>query len=90
MYKIDKILIGTHNKGKFKEISDLLPKKVKKVSPNDLGIESPEENGKTFLQNSELKAEIYDKICDKVVMQYKTDNIGIDDIEVGNDDVPTG
>ena len=41
MYKIDKILIGTHNKGKFKEISDLLPKKVEKVSPNDLGIESP-------------------------------------------------
>ena len=31
MYKIDKILIGTHNKGKFKEISDLLPKKVEKV-----------------------------------------------------------
>ena len=43
-----------------------------------------------LLGNSELKAEIYDKICDKVVMQYKTDNIGIDDIEVGNDDVPTG
>ena len=28
MQKIDKILIGTHNKGKFIEISDLLPKKV--------------------------------------------------------------
>ena len=24
MYKIDKILIGTHNKGKFKEISKLI------------------------------------------------------------------
>ena len=59
MYKIDKILIGTHNKGKFKEIRDLLPKKVEKVSPNDLGIESPKENGKTFLANSELKANFF-------------------------------
>ena len=41
MYKIDKILIGTHNKGKFKEISDLLPKAIKKISPNELNIESP-------------------------------------------------
>ena len=38
MYKIDKILIGTHNKGKFREISDLLPKKVEKISPEELGI----------------------------------------------------
>ena len=59
MYKINKILVGTHNKGKFKEISDLLPNKVEKVSPNDFGIESPEENGKTFLANSELKANFF-------------------------------
>ena len=59
MYKIDKILIGTHNKGKFREISDLLPKKVEKISPEELGIESPIENGKTFLQNSELKANFF-------------------------------
>ena len=42
MYKIDKILIGTHNKGKFKEISDLLPKTIKKISPDELNIESPQ------------------------------------------------
>ena len=36
MHKIDKILIGTHNEGKFKEISDLLPLNVKKLSPKDL------------------------------------------------------
>ena len=48
MYKINKILIGTHNKGKFKEISDLLPKNIVKISPISLGIESPEETGKTF------------------------------------------
>ena len=27
-----KILVGTHNDGKFKEISYLLPKKYKKIS----------------------------------------------------------
>ena len=43
-----KILIGTHNKGKFKEISYLLPKKVKKISPIKLNISSPEETGKTW------------------------------------------
>jgi len=75
MYKIDKILIGTHNKGKFKEISDLLPKKVEKVSPNDLGIESPEENGKTFLQNSELKANFF---CNKSKLITLSDDSGLE------------
>ena len=59
MYKINKILIGTHNKGKFKEISDLLPRNVVKISPLSLGIESPEETGKTFSENSLLKAKFF-------------------------------
>ena len=59
MYKINKILIGTHNKGKFKEISDLLPRNVVKISPMSLGIESPEETGKTFSENSLLKAKFF-------------------------------
>ncbi len=59
MYKINKILIGTHNKGKFKEISDLLPRNVVKISPISLGIESPEETGKTFSENSLLKAKFF-------------------------------
>ena len=59
MYKINKILIGTHNKGKFKEISDLLPKKIEKISPVELGIESPAETGKTFSENSLLKAKFF-------------------------------
>ena len=33
-----KILIGTHNDGKFKEISFLLSKKTKKISPKTLKI----------------------------------------------------
>ena len=75
MYKINKILIGTHNKGKFKEISDLLPKKVEKVSPNDLGLESPKENGKTFLENSELKANFF---CNKSKLITLSDDSGLE------------
>ena len=48
MNKINEILVGSNNKGKFKEIADLLPKKIKKISPSQLNIGSPEESGKTF------------------------------------------
>ena len=75
MYKIDKILIGTHNKGKFREISDLLPKKVEKISPEELGIESPIENGKTFLQNSELKANFF---CSRSKLVTLSDDSGLE------------
>ena len=61
MKKINKLLIGTHNKGKFREISDLLPTKLKTISPQDLKIESPEETGKSFEENSELKANFFCK-----------------------------
>ena len=61
MQKIKKILIGTHNKGKFKEICDLLPKKLEKISPINLKIPSPDETGKTFQENSELKANFFAK-----------------------------
>ena len=56
-----KILIGTHNKGKFKEISYLLSKKIKKISPISLKIDSPKETGKTFAANSKLKAMYFSK-----------------------------
>ena len=50
-----KILIGTHNQGKFKEIAYLISKKCKKLSPLKLKIKSPRETGKTFASNSKLK-----------------------------------
>ena len=59
MKKNNKILIGTHNKGKFKELSFLLTKKLKKFSPEKLGIKSPKEYGRTFKQNSEIKARYF-------------------------------
>ena len=54
-----KILIGTHNKGKLKEISYLLGKNIEKVSPIELNIKSPRETGKTFSENSKLKARYF-------------------------------
>ena len=55
-----KILIGTHNKGKFKEISHLISKKIKKISPEKLEIKSPRETGKTFSANAKLKVNYLD------------------------------
>ena len=59
MKKIKKILIGTHNKGKIKEISYLLNKKIKIISPFQLNIKSPIETGKSFKSNSQLKAKYF-------------------------------
>jgi len=59
MKKLKKILIGTHNKGKIKEISYLLNKKIEKISPFQLKIKSPAETGKSFKSNSELKAKYF-------------------------------
>ena len=56
-----KILIGTHNIGKFREISFLLNKKIKKILPSSLKIRSPKETGKTFLANAKLKAKYFSK-----------------------------
>ena len=61
MKKIEKIIIGTHNEGKFKEIANLLPLSIKKVSPRQLKIPSPKETGKTFRANSNLKAKFFSK-----------------------------
>ena len=57
-----KILVGTHNQGKFKEISYLLPKKIKKLSPQRLSFKSPKETGKTFALNAILKAKYFSKL----------------------------
>ena len=63
-----KIFIGTHNKGKFKEISYLLSKKILKLSPERLNIKSPKETGKTFTANSKLKADYFSKYTDLPVI----------------------
>ena len=61
MSKIDKILIGTNNDGKYREIRDLLPNHIEKFSPKEFNLKSPDENGKTFEENSFIKASYYSK-----------------------------
>jgi len=56
-----KILIGTHNAGKFREIGYLLTKRYKKISPTSLKIKIPKETGKTFVSNSKLKVNFFSK-----------------------------
>ena len=75
MDKINKILIGTHNKGKYKEMSDLLPKKVEKISPSSLNIESPIESGNAFIENSEIKADFF---CKKTKLVTLSDDSGLE------------
>ena len=59
--KIKKILVGTNNIGKLREIKGLLPKSLEIYSPSDLKIKSPAENGKTFEENSLIKARYFSK-----------------------------
>ena len=59
--KIKKILIGTNNKGKLREIRDLLPKHIKTYSTAEFKLKSPRENGKTFKENSLIKSKYFSK-----------------------------
>ena len=59
--KIDKLLIGTNNKGKLREIKSLLPKKIKIYSTSTFNLRSPVENGKTFKENSLIKSKYFSK-----------------------------
>ena len=59
--KILKLLIGSNNQGKIKEIRDLLPNYIQILAPSDYNLRSPKENGKTFEQNSLIKAKFFSK-----------------------------
>ena len=61
MNKIKEVVIGTNNGGKYKEICCLLPNKVKKHSPKEFDILTPEEAGKSFEENSLIKASYFSK-----------------------------
>ena len=59
--KINKLLIGTNNKGKLREIKSLLPKKMKIHSTSEFNLKSPVENGKSFKENSLIKSKYFSK-----------------------------
>ena len=59
--KINKLLIGTNNKGKMREIKNLLPKNIKIYATSEFNLKSPAENGKTFKENSIIKSKYFSK-----------------------------
>ena len=61
MKKISKLLIGTNNRGKYKEIRDLLPKYIKTYSISEFKLKSPKEDGLTFMGNSLIKSKYFSK-----------------------------
>jgi XTP/dITP diphosphohydrolase len=61
MKKISKLLIGTNNKGKYREIKDLLPKYIKTYSTSEFKLKSPREDGQTFRENSIIKSKYFSK-----------------------------
>jgi XTP/dITP diphosphohydrolase len=80
--KITKILLGTNNRGKIKEIRDLLPKNLEIYSTYDFKVKSPVESGKTFEENSLIKAKYFSK---KLKMICLSDDSGLEiDVLGGN------
>ena len=73
--KIIKIIVGTNNPGKLKEIRDLLPRKLIIYSPKGLKLESPKEKGNSFKKNSLIKAKYFSK---KLKMICLADDSGLE------------
>ena len=82
MKKIIKLLLGTNNKGKLKEIRDLLPKTLEIHATSKFKIKSPIENGKTFKENSLIKARYFSK---KTKMTCLSDDSGLEIDILGGD-----
>jgi XTP/dITP diphosphohydrolase len=61
MKRNSKLLIGTNNKGKYREIKDLLPKYIKTCSTSEFKLKSPKEDGLTFEENSIIKSKYFSK-----------------------------
>jgi XTP/dITP diphosphohydrolase len=80
--KITKLLVGTNNIGKLREIRNLLPKNLEIYSPSDFKIKSPIEKGKTFGENSLIKAKYFSQKSKMICM---SDDSGLEvDILDGN------
>ena len=57
MFAIDKLVLASDNAGKIREIAQLFAELDAEIAPqSEFGIESPEETGRTFVENALLKA----------------------------------
>lgn len=72
---LQKIVLASGNAGKIREIADLFSDlNSEVVAQSDLGIESPEETGQTFVENALLKARY---AADKTGLPAIADDSGI-------------
>ena len=72
---IKKILLATKNNGKIEEFKKLLSNfDIEVLSLRDFDIEEPEENGKTFQENSIIKAKYY---AEKLKISSIADDSGL-------------
>ena len=51
-----RVVLASRNRGKVRELKELLPEWIEIVTADDVGISLPEETGDTFLENALLKA----------------------------------
>ena len=63
-----KLLVGTNNPGKLREIKHLLPSRLRIYSPKKFKLKSPKENGKSFKENSLIKARFFSNKADMVCL----------------------
>ena len=57
IFRDERLVIASHNPGKVREIADLLrPFDVDVVSVASLGLDEPEEDGRSFSENARIKA----------------------------------
>ena len=66
--KINKLILGSNNQGKVREIRKLIPKDIILYTPKRLKIKSPKETGYSFLENSLIKARYYSKKTNEVCL----------------------
>ena len=75
MKKNSILLIGTNNKGKLKEIRELLPKVIKTKSTYNFNLKSPKENGSSFEENSVIKSKFF---SNKTKLRCLADDSGLE------------
>jgi len=79
----ERLVIASHNQGKVREIVDLLvPYGIEVTDAAALGLEEPEETGKTFVANAELKALAAAKVSGKPAL---ADDSGLAVTALGGD-----
>ena len=79
--KINKLVLGTNNQGKVREIRKLLPKKIVTYTPKGLNIKSPKETGSSFLKNSMIKAKYFSEKTKEICL---ADDSGLEIDILGN------